>query len=78
MTEKKSFTMKRATPASSEIEDARADDFIHRGGEPEVTKTFRLPERLAHKLKVYAATHKVKEKDLISRILDEWFTDKEV
>lgn len=77
MTEKKSFTMKRAASTSSEVENARADDFIQRGGEPEVTKTFRLPERLAHKLKVYAATHKVKEKDLISRILDEWLADKE-
>jgi hypothetical protein len=77
MTEKKPFTMKRTEQAASEIDAARADDFIQRGGEPEVTKTFRLPERLAHKLKVYAATHKVKEKELILRILDEWFADKE-
>lgn len=77
MSEKPKFTMKRTEPASSDIAASRADDFIQHGGEPEVTKTFRLPERLAHKLKVYAATHKVKEKDLISRILDEWFADKE-
>jgi hypothetical protein len=77
MTEKRPFTMKRTEKTTAEVADAQADDFIQKGGEPETTKTFRLPERLAHKLKVYAATHKVKEKDLISRILTEWFADKE-
>ncbi len=63
------------TKQKGEAAVAEFDRFVS-GAEPETTKTLRLPERLAHKIKVYAAQHKMKEKDLIKRILEEWFEDK--
>ena len=66
--------LQKDTPRTVRRDEQAANDFVH-GKEPTRAKTFNLPIRLAHKLRIVAAKRNQTDTEIIVGLIEQFLQD---